>query len=59
MKDHIGELNKQLGMLESLEKQLKVVNDLKEKMKKAKMKTIQQNFEKELKTLGVEYDMFK
>lgn len=35
------------------------MTDLKEKLKKAKLRTMQQNFEKELKTLGLEYDMFK
>ena len=59
MKDHIEDLNKQLGMLESLEKQVKVVNDLKAKLQKGKLKTIQQNYEKELKTLGLEWDMFR
>ena len=40
MKEHVGDLNKQLGMLESLEKQLKVVTGLKDKVAKAKIKTI-------------------
>lgn len=42
MKDHMEDLNKQLGMLESLEKQLKVVSDLKAKLQKGKLKTMQQ-----------------
>ena len=32
---------------------------LKEKLKKAKLQTMQKNYDKELKTLGLEYDMFK
>ena len=48
MKDHIEDLNKQLGMLESLEKQLKVVRDQKAKLAKGKLKTVQQQYEKEL-----------
>ena len=41
MKDHMEDLNKQMGMLESLEKQVKVVSDLKAKLSKGKLRTIQ------------------
>jgi len=59
MKDHQDELNKQLEILESLNKSLKVVQDIKQKLNKSKLGTIQKNYEKELKTLSLEYDLFK